>query len=130
MTRRLEAAMREHFAQFRLQRYSGKRSPWVFHHEYMKRGGARPGTRIKCMRKGLTASATDAKLPAGWVPHDLRHRRVTSWLGQGKSPVLVQEAAGHAEITTTMRYAHLAREHLRALVERPEPTHEATEDAG
>lgn len=59
------------------------------------------------------------------MPHDLRHRRVTKWLAEEKSPVLVQEAVGHADITTTMRYSHLAREHLRALVrETPEQAKE------
>lgn len=39
--------------------------------------------------------------------------------------MLVQEAVGHADITTTMRYSHLAREHLRALVrETPEQAKE------
>jgi site-specific recombinase XerD len=48
--------------------------------------------------------------------HDLRHRRATAWLAEGRSPVLVKEALGHADLRTTMGYTHLAKEHLRALV--------------
>lgn len=63
------------------------------------------------------AAAERAKLPPEFVQHDLRHRRVTKWLADEKSAVLVREAIGHADLRTTMAYTHLAREHLRALVE-------------
>jgi hypothetical protein len=43
----------------------------------------------------------------------------TEWPPEGKSPVLVKEAMGHSDIRTTMGYTHLAKEHLRALVEAP-----------
>jgi site-specific recombinase XerD len=49
--------------------------------------------------------------------HDLRHRHVTVWLAEGKSPVLVKEAMSHSDLQTTMDYTHLSREHLGALVE-------------
>jgi site-specific recombinase XerD len=48
--------------------------------------------------------------------HDLRHRRVTTWLASGGNPVHVKEAVGHSDLATTMKYTHLAREHLKALV--------------
>ncbi|MEJ7812235.1 MAG: hypothetical protein WKG32_17615 [Gemmatimonadaceae bacterium] len=41
MTMRLAAAMRDHFAAYRVAAYEGGRMPWVFHHG---RGGA-PGKR-------------------------------------------------------------------------------------
>ena len=41
----------------------------------------------------------------------------TTWLAEGKNPVHVKEAMGHADLATTMGYTHLAKEHLRALVE-------------
>lgn len=68
-------------------------------------------------RRRPRGAAERAKLPAAWVMHDLRHRRVTTWLAEGKSPVLVKEALGHADLRTTMGYTHLVKEHLRALVE-------------
>jgi site-specific recombinase XerD len=57
----------------------------------------------------------------------LRHRRVTTWLAEGKNPVHVKEALGHADLATTMGYTHLAREHLRSLVE-TEPKREELRD--
>ena len=65
-------------------------------------------------------AAETAKLPEGWHLHDLRHRRVTTWLAEGKSPVLVKEALGHRDLRTTMGYYRFVLDHLRALVE-PNP---------
>ena len=64
------------------------------------------------------SAARRAKLPLDFNQHDLRHRRVTTWLAEGKNPVHVKEAMGHADLATTMGYTHLAKEHLRSLVER------------
>jgi integrase len=48
--------------------------------------------------------------------HDLRHT-FASWLIQSRRPLKeVQEALGHKLITITMRYSHLAPDHLRAAV--------------
>jgi site-specific recombinase XerD len=119
MTPRLASAMREHFAQHRL----AGRSPFVFHHTISRRHH-KAGDRVQTFRESVMAAATKAKLPAGWHLHDLRHRRVTTWLAEGKNPVHVKEAMGHSDLRTTMGYTHLAREHLRALVAEP-PTPEA-----
>lgn len=112
MTPALVATMRDYFAAHRL---SG-RSQWVFHHDRTRRHHLE-GDRIKSMRTAVLAAAERAKLPAGWHLHDLRHRRVTTWLAEGKDVVKVKEAVGHSDLKTTMGYTHLAREHLRALVE-------------
>lgn len=71
-------------------------------------------------RRVFDNAVTRAKLPAGFTQHDLRHRRITRWLGEGKSTVLVKEAVGHSDLRTTMAYTHLSREHLKALVNRSE----------
>ena len=48
--------------------------------------------------------------------HDLRHT-FASWLVQrGRTLKEVQEALGHQTVTMTMRYSHLAPDHLRAAV--------------
>lgn len=115
LTPRLHAALRAHFARFRLATYDGVRSPWVFHHLAPRRT-CRPGDRLASLRAGFVKAVRNADLPAELRQHDLRHRRVTTWLAEGASPVLVQEAMGHSAIQTTLGYTHLSREHLRALV--------------
>jgi integrase/recombinase XerD len=119
MTPRLKDAMREHFSRFRFAEYEGAQTPWVFHHPWRRRR-ADAGERIKSLRRAFMAAAKKAKLPAELHQHDLRHRRATTWLAEGANPVHVKEALGHADLRTTMGYTHLAREHLRSLVESPE----------
>ncbi len=118
MTPRLKAAMQQHFQTYRFNQYDGATSPWLFHHTLTRRHH-RAGDRITSLRRSVMEAANAAKLPEGWTQHDLRHRRVTTWLAEGKSPVLVKEAMGHSDLRTTMAYTHLSREHLRVLVETP-----------
>lgn len=80
------------------------------------------GARLASLRRGFSAAATRAKLPAGLRMHDRRHRCGTGLLARGADVVKVQGMLGHADVRTTMRYCHLSREHLRGLpgmVERP-----------
>jgi integrase len=115
MMPRLVAAMRDHFAACRFAAYDGTRPVWVFHHATTARKH-RAGDRIKSMRASFTAAAQRAKLPDELHQHDLGHRRVTTWLAEGRDVVKVKEAMGHSDLRTTMGYTHLAREHLRELV--------------
>ena len=115
MTPRLREAMAEHFARYRFATYHGHRAEYVSHHTTDRRH-YRAGDRVHSYRGAVENAATRAKLPDGWHLHDLRHRRATSWLAEGHSPVLVKEALGHSDLRTTMGYAHLAKEHLRSLV--------------
>jgi integrase len=119
MTPRLAAAIRAHFAAYR---FAG--SEWIFHH-LTSRWHFRRGDRIGSMRRAFRNAITRAKLPEQLHQHDLRHRRVTTWLAEGRDVVLVKEAMGHSDLRTTMGYTHLAKEHLTALVdERPRPATE------
>lgn len=83
--------------------------PWVFHHVVSRRRHA-AGARIKSMRAAFTNAAVRAKLPDALHQHDLRHRRVTTWLAEGKNPVHVKEAVGHADLRTTraIRISHVS----------------------
>lgn len=110
ITSRLRAAFEKH-----VNDYSQGGSPWVFHHQGGSRN-AEPGDRIASFRNAFDAAAKRAGLPSGFHRHDLRHRRVTSWLAKGGNPVHVKEAVGHADLRTTMGYTHLSREHLRSLL--------------
>jgi integrase len=121
LTTGLVDALREHAAAYRMKLYAGKRSSYVFHHLRTTRN-AIAGERIRELRGAFERAAKVAKLPSGFRKHDLRHRRATTWLGEGQSPVHVQQALGHADLTTTMGYYQHLPEHLRALVEpRPQP---------
>lgn len=115
MTARLHEAMRDHFASCRFASYDGTRSIWVFHHQ-RSRGKYRAGDPMKTVRATFAAAAKRAKLPPALHQHDLRHRRVTTWLAEGRDVVKVKEAMGHSDLRTTMGYTHLAREHLKDLV--------------
>lgn len=120
MTRRLREAMRDHFARFRLVTYHGERSAWVFHHTRDRRHYT-AGERVKDFRGAFDSAAKRAKLTDDFRRHDLRHRRVTTWLAKGKSAALVREAMGHSDLRTTMGYTHLTGDHLQALVDDDEP---------
>jgi integrase/recombinase XerD len=117
MTPRLRSSLREHVMRFRGATYGAEQqtSPWVFHHLYSRRN-AKAGARVTKFRTGFAAAAARAGLPASLHQHDLRHRRVTTWLAGGASPMLVKEAMGHSDVRVTQGYTHLVREHLRALV--------------
>lgn len=106
----------------RFAEYHGERPAHLFHHTADRRH-YRAGARVHSFRRAVLTAAERAKLPADWTMHDLRHRRVTSWLAEGHSPVLVKEALGHADLRTTMGYAHLVKEHLRSLVAPPAAGH-------
>lgn len=120
MTPRLAAAMRDHFASYRLAAYSGERSPWIYHHVTTRRHH-KAGTRIGSLRNAFYNAVRRAKLNVDVHQHDLRHRRVTMWLAREKNPVHVKEAMGHSDLRTTMGYTHLAKHHLRSLVEEALP---------
>ena len=120
MTPRLRQAMREHFAAYRFAAYDGQRSPWVFHHSQSRVPIYKAGDRLKDLRGGFDRAVKRAKLPQGFRRHDLRHRRVTTWLKEGKSAAKVQKAMGHSDLATTMGYSHLVKEDLRSLVESDE----------
>ena len=111
--------MQNHFASYRFATYGGARSPYIFHHVTTRKPFYKAGERIKDMRTAFDAAVKRAKLPEGFRRHDLRHRRVTSWLAAGADVVKVKEALGHSELRVTMAYTHLTREHLKFLVEEP-----------
>jgi integrase len=119
MTPRLLAAVKDHFAACRFAAYDGTRPLRVFHHTRTARR-FKAGERIGSLRHAFKSAAKRAKLPLTLHQHDLRHRRVTAWLAEGRDVVKVKEAMGHSDLRTTMGYTHLAREHLRDLVDTAE----------
>jgi site-specific recombinase XerD len=121
--------MRDHFAAYRLRTYHNERTPWVFHHE-LDRRHAKAGTRLGGLRRAFAGAVKRAGLPEALNQHDLRHRRVTTWLDAGHPAHVVQLAMGHADIQTTLGYSHLTESSLKRLVEEPAVKELATGSEG
>ena len=51
-------------------------------------------------------------LPRGQMSHVLRHTFASHFVMGGGNIVVLKDILGHSEITTTMRYSHLAPSHL------------------
>jgi site-specific recombinase XerD len=68
--------------------------------------------RALCLAAGVTKRVT---------PHTFRHTVATLLLRNGADLRVVQEILGHASITMTQRYTHVAKEHVRGALERHHP---------
>ncbi|MFQ1084927.1 tyrosine-type recombinase/integrase [Bordetella trematum] len=52
-------------------------------------------------------------LPAGQMTHVLRHTFASHFMMNGGNILTLQRILGHSTLTMTMRYAHLAPDHLQ-----------------
>lgn len=80
--------------------------PFVFWNKATKTPLLDPREAIKraCRAAGITKRVT---------PHLFRHSMATHLVGKGINLRIVQEILGHAQISTTEIYTHIALEHLR-----------------
>ncbi|MGF1643771.1 MAG: site-specific integrase [Thiotrichales bacterium] len=82
-------------------------SPWVFAHE--------DGSRLQDVKKSFARACAEAGIKDFRI-HDLRHT-CAAWLVTAGAPLPeVRDLLGHASVTMTEKYAHLAPERVRAAV--------------
>ncbi len=94
-----------------------KDSPWLFPSR-----GATGRLTPRRFAQLLDETAADAGIdPARVSPHVLRHAFATHLLEGGADLRVVQTFLGHADITTTQIYTHVAQDRLRDTVERAHP---------
>ncbi|WCE30118.1 phage integrase [Vibrio sp. SCSIO 43137] len=65
---------------------------------------------LSAFRKAVAKA--QISLPRGQMSHVLRHTFASHFVMQGGNIVVLKDILGHSEITTTMRYSHLAPSHL------------------
>ena len=82
-------------------------SPWVF--------CTKEGARIASVRRSFDTACRRAGIKDFHV-HDLRHTCAAHLVSAGVALAVVRDLLGHASITMTERYAHLAPENIRTAV--------------
>lgn len=69
------------------------------------------GYAFSAFRDGIKRAGIN--LPDGQLTHSLRHTFASHFMMNGGNILTLQRILGHANLTMTMRYAHLAPEHLQ-----------------
>jgi integrase len=69
---------------------------------------------ITSFRRAL--AKTSIKLPKGQAAHALRHTFASHFIQNGGNILTLQKILGHSSLAMTMRYAHLAPDHLQDAV--------------
>ncbi|MCL2658831.1 MAG: tyrosine-type recombinase/integrase [Betaproteobacteria bacterium] len=69
------------------------------------------GYSYSAFREGVERAGLS--LPDGQLTHVLRHTFASHFMMSGGNILILQRILGHANITITMRYAHLSPEHLQ-----------------
>lgn len=81
--------------------------------QHWKRYGQFTGS-ITSFRRAL--SRTSIELPKGQATHALRHTFASHFIQNGGNILTLQKILGHSSLAMTMRYAHLAPDHLQDAV--------------
>ncbi|OCG20550.1 phage integrase [Gilliamella sp. App4-10] len=68
------------------------------------------GTHENAFKRAI--DRTGIELPDGQLTHVLRHTFASHFMMNGGNILVLQKILGHTDIKTTMRYAHLAPDHL------------------
>ncbi|MBD9426704.1 tyrosine-type recombinase/integrase [Pseudomonas sp. PDM15] len=70
-----------------------------------------PNSAITSFRRAL--ARTTIELPKGQAAHSLRHTFASHFIQNGGNILTLQKILGHSSLAMTMRYAHLAPDHLQ-----------------
>jgi integrase/recombinase XerD len=92
---------------------AGKQSPLLF-----IRNGAKPLTRQRIWQMVKDASSTSGRKAS---PHMLRHSCATHMVENGADLRTVQTILGHADISTTQVYTHVALDRLKTVYQKHHP---------
>lgn len=80
------------------------------HHEKFGDGDRIFDTSYNAFREGIKRAGVE--LPDGQMTHVLRHTFASHFVQNGGNILTLQRILGHHSVTMTMRYAHLAPDHL------------------
>jgi integrase/recombinase XerD len=111
--RSAQEALREYLAESRPALIAPRNSPLLF----VARGGGKL-TRQRVWQMVRAASAASGRKAS---PHMLRHSCATHMVENGADLRTVQTILGHADISTTQVYTHLALDRLRTVYQKHHP---------
>ncbi len=75
------------------------------------------GERIRSLYDSFKSACKMAQIVKSFRQHDLRHTRCTRWISCNSNLAAVQQAMGHKDIKTTMKYYKFVDEHLKGIVD-------------
>ena len=83
----------------------------IKHHKVHGNGERFFNSAFSAFREAI--ERTSITLPPGQLTHALRHSFASHFMINGGNIIVLQRILGHASLAMTMRYAHLAPEHLQ-----------------